>query len=101
VHGRLARHPPREAGEVGAVPVQDDTLHVRGRGREHTRPAEPEEPITIGVSPAELALLKKLDFPCSHTSASRRGGEAAGLAGPMAVSSEGVARRPGIFLRVF
>lgn len=26
----------------------------------------PEEPITIVVSSAELALLKKLDFPCSQ-----------------------------------
>jgi hypothetical protein len=27
---------------------------------------QPEEPITIIVSSAELALLKKLDFPCSQ-----------------------------------
>lgn len=29
-------------------------------------PTEPEDPITIVVSSAELALLKKLDFPCSE-----------------------------------
>jgi hypothetical protein len=29
-------------------------------------PTEPEDPITIVVSRAELALLKKLDFPCSQ-----------------------------------
>jgi hypothetical protein len=29
-------------------------------------PAQPEDPITIVVSSAELALLKKLDFPCSE-----------------------------------
>ena len=29
-------------------------------------PTTPEEPITIVVSRAELALLKKLDFPCSQ-----------------------------------
>jgi hypothetical protein len=28
--------------------------------------AQPEEPITLVVSSAELALLKKLDFPCSQ-----------------------------------
>ena len=29
-------------------------------------PTQPEEPITIVVSSAELALLRKLDFPCSQ-----------------------------------
>ncbi len=29
-------------------------------------PTEPEDLITIVVSAAELALLKKLDFPCSQ-----------------------------------
>lgn len=29
-------------------------------------PIDPEESITIIVSSAELALLKKLDFPCSQ-----------------------------------
>jgi len=29
-------------------------------------PTQPEEPITIIVSSSELALLKKLDFPCSE-----------------------------------
>jgi hypothetical protein len=29
-------------------------------------PTKSEEPITIVVSSAELALLKKLDFPCSQ-----------------------------------
>jgi hypothetical protein len=29
-------------------------------------PTDPEDPITIVVSRAELALLKKLDFPCSQ-----------------------------------
>jgi hypothetical protein len=29
-------------------------------------PSDPEDPITIVVSGAELALLKKLDFPCSQ-----------------------------------
>jgi len=29
-------------------------------------PTAPEDPITIVVSSAKLALLKKLDFPCSQ-----------------------------------
>lgn len=29
-------------------------------------PAQSDEPITIVISSAELALLKKLDFPCSE-----------------------------------